>query len=121
MRLAAALICFASPAFSELNCILTNTACDADCVELAVSFEIDETQFVAPQDASDPPRRQVTQVQMGSDRFIAEAILFQDSTRGFYEDGVELGQRLMIVRPDGAARLTLQPANEIWVGTCEGR
>lgn len=107
-----------SAAQAALNCTLTNDACQIDCTHMNVQFEIDPNQFVAPQSPNDPPRRQVTTVTMDDIRFSAEAIMLAGGVVGFHEDAGEIGRRLMIVQPNGSARLTLQPANEIWTGRC---
>ena len=115
---AATLGLMGSGAQADLNCTLTNDVCLIDCVQMKVRFEIDPNQFVAPQSPNDPPRRQVTSVTMDDIQFSAEAIMLAGGVVGFHEDAGEIGRRLMIVQPNGAARLSLQPSNEIWTGLC---
>lgn len=110
--------CAASPAFAELDCILHDPTCTADCTPTSVRFAIDPAQFVAAQNPDDPPRRQITTVTMNDSPFIAEAIMMQGGVRGFHEDAESLGSRLMIVKPNGSARLTLQPQNKTLIGQC---
>lgn len=108
----------ATPAAAQLDCTLQNEACIRNCTQMSATFAIDATQFVARQDPDDPPRRQITNVQMDDARFIAEAIVLPGGVVGFYEDAGALGSRLMIVQPDGSARLIMQPQNQTWRGTC---
>lgn len=107
-----------APAWAQLSCILIEESCTADCDQTTVTFAIDEMQFVAPQDPYDPPRRQVTQVALNERRFTAEAIMMDGGVLGFHEDAGDVGSALMIVQPNGAARLTLQPENQTLIGTC---
>ena len=99
-------------------CTLQDQACLNDCVAMSVRFDIDRAQFVAAIDANEPPRRQVTFVTMDDQSFSATAILFPGGVSGFHEDAGEIGSRLMIVQPDGSARLALQPSNQVWIGMC---
>ncbi|WP_296419189.1 hypothetical protein [Pseudooctadecabacter sp.] len=97
---------------------MTQEACTLLCDTMQVTFDIDPNQFVNPQSPDEPPRRQVTQVTMDDATFTAQAIMMAGGIEGFHEDAGALGSRLMIVRADGSARLTLQPANTRWVGMC---
>lgn len=115
--IAAALSLAATPLWA-LDCTLTRDGCVADCQTIAVSFNIDAAQFAQPQDPNDPPRRQMTTVQMDRAVFVAEAILMPGGARGFYEDAGALGSRLMIVQTNGNTRMALQPSGQIWVGQC---
>ncbi len=103
---------------ADLNCVLSVKDCTSDCIQITVAFRIDPHQFVDPQNTNDPPRRQITRVQLDNEDFNAEAIMLPGGILGFHDDAGELGRRLMIVQPDGRARLTLQPKNENWVGHC---
>jgi hypothetical protein len=105
-------------AAQDQTCTLQDQACVTDCATMTVSFEIDRAQFVAPVDPNDPPRRQVTFVTMDNQSFSATAILFPGGVSGFHEDAGELGSRLMIIQPDGSARLALLPSHQTWVGSC---
>lgn len=119
MRALAVLVSLAAaPAAAQLDCTLQNDACFSDCAQMSVTFTIDASQFVAPQDPDDPPRRQITTVQMDDARFVAEAIMLPGDVVGFYENTAQLGTRLMIVQPDGSTRLIMQPQNQTWRGTC---
>jgi len=106
------------PAVAGWTCVLTQTPCETDCRAVYVSFHVDPHQFVAPNDPNEPPRRQVTHVTFDRSHFVAEAILMQSGDEGFFEDAGALGSKLMIVRPDGEARLTLQPENQVLSGQC---
>lgn len=97
---------------------MTPEACTLLCDDIHVAFAIDPHQFVDPLNPDDPPRRQVTQVTMEDDTFTAQAIMMAGGVEGFHEDAGAMGSRLMIVRPDGTARLTMQPENTRWTGIC---
>jgi hypothetical protein len=116
--LATALCLVAGPAVADFSCLLTDANCRADCAEISVRFSIDASQFVAPQDPSDPPRRQVSDVTMGDRRFNAQAIMMDGGIVGFHQDAGETARALMIVQADGSARLTLEPENQTLLGTC---
>lgn len=118
MKAAAALLLIAGPSWAQINCTLTMPDCTTDCASMSVSFEIDASQFVAPQNPNDPPRRQITTVDMDGARFVAQAIMLPGGVRGFHEEAGALGSRLLIVQPDGTARLSLQPQNQTWLGAC---
>ncbi|SLN15910.1 hypothetical protein [Pseudooctadecabacter jejudonensis] len=114
-------VCLALPATTgqaDWTCRLTQVGCDLICPDMQVAFEVDRNQFVNPQNPNDPPRRQVTTVTMDDATFVAQAILMAGGVEGFHEDAGALGSRLMIVRPDGTARLTLRPQNTEWTGQC---
>ena len=119
LGLAISLSVWAVPAVANsVTCVLQNTICVRDCAEMQVAFDIDASQFAPPLNPDDPPRRQVTMVRMDGATFAAEAIMLPGGVVGFHEDAGALGRRLMIVQPDGRARLTLQPQNEVWSGLC---
>lgn len=116
----AVLLCFVTgQANAEIVCELTREMCRSDCDVKTVRFDVDAAQFVAPQSTDDPPRRQVTMVTLDGARFVAEAILMPNGARGFHEDAGALGSRLMIVQPDGMARLFVMPENVTYLGVCE--
>jgi hypothetical protein len=117
-RLAAVLCVTAAPAAADLSCLLTDETCLRDCDETSVRFSIDASQFVAPQDLGDPPRRQVSDVIMGDRRFNAQAIMMDGGIVGFHQDTGETASALMIVQADGSARLTFEPENQTLLGTC---
>ncbi len=117
-RLAAVLCVLAVPTAADLSCRLTDSTCLTDCAKTSVRFSIDASQFVAPQDPSDPPRRQVSDVAMGDGRFNAQAIMMDGGIVGFHRDAGETARALMIVQADGSARLTLEPENQTLLGTC---
>jgi hypothetical protein len=117
-RLAVVLCITGAPAAADLFCSLTDASCQTDCAETSVRFSIDASQFVAPQDPSDPPRRQVSDVTMGDRRFYAQAIMMDGGIVGFHETASDPGSALMIVQSDGYARLTLEPENRTLLGTC---
>jgi len=119
MKPLAAVLCLAaSPSLASFECVLTDQSCVSDCAETTVQFNIDQAQFVAPQDPNDPPRRQTTFVTMGNAQFSAQAILMPGGVKGFHEDAGELGSRLMVVQPNGRARLVLKPTNQTLTGLC---
>ncbi|MEL6958482.1 MAG: hypothetical protein AAGL89_05960 [Pseudomonadota bacterium] len=115
--LLAGLTAIAGPA-SAWECALTLQDCFDNCDKMQVRFEIDDSQFAPPINPNDPPRRQVTLVEMDGARFAAEALKMGGGIEGFYEEAGELGSRLMIVQPNGSARLSLRPINEVWTGQC---
>jgi hypothetical protein len=81
-----------------------------------VRFSIDASQFVAPQDPSDPPRRQVKSVTMGT---VAQRTsqAMDGGIVGFHQDAGETARALMIVsRRIGAP--DLEPENQTPLGTC---
>ena len=85
---------------------------------VAVAFAMDESQFAPAQDASDPPRRQITTVQMGDAAFSAEPFIIGD-TRGFWttqDDGAEV---LLVMQPDGSAVYADTRNVTPMTGTCE--
>jgi hypothetical protein len=116
--LATALCLVAGPAVADFSCLLTDANCRADCAEISVRFSIDASQFVAPQDRNDPPRRQISEVTMVDRRFTAQAIMMDGGIVGFHEDAGAIGSALLIVQADGSARLTLQPENRTHFGHC---
>ena len=100
----------ASPAMGE------SIACDI--AGIPVRFEIDMTQFAPPVDPGEPPRRRVTTVSLGSQQFEAEPMVMGE-LRGFWTDGEDAAQVLMIIQPDGAATLTNAPPGTEKTGRCE--
>lgn len=100
------------------TCSMTQDTCLSNCETLNVAFQIDPAQFAPPLDRNDPPQRQVTRVTYGPANFVAEALRMEGGIEGFFEDAGDLGSRLMIVQPDGTARLSVQPSNVIWTGIC---
>jgi hypothetical protein len=82
-----------------------------------VRFSIDASQFVAPQDPSDPPRRQ-NSVTMGTVAQRTSDQVMDGGIVGFHQDAGETARALMIVQADGSARLTLEPENQTLIGTC---
>ena len=117
-RTVALLVGLAGPVQAGWSCDLMRENCEGECQTANVRFHIDPNQFVAPQNPNEPPRRQVTQVTMDRALFRAEAILMQSGAEGFYADAEAMGRRLMIVQPDGRARLTMQPQNITLTGQC---
>lgn len=111
MKMAAVLCAtIAAPACAD------TVICDFSGVPVA--FAIDASQFAPAQDASDPPRRQVTTVQMGDAAFSAEPFIIGD-TRGFWttqEDGAEV---LLVMQPDGTAVYSDTRDGTPMTGTCE--
>ncbi len=111
----------ASPASAQLvECTLSAPCPGTVCVgeNVAVRFEIDRSQFAPPIDPKEPPRNKVTHVRMGGFGFAAEPILMGD-VLGFWEDAEALGNRMLIVQPDGTARYSEQPSGKDMTGTCE--
>ena len=111
MRMAA-LLCttLAGPVMADV------VSCDLSGVP--VRFAIDASQFAPAQDASDPPRRQVTTVRMGDAAFSAEPFIIGD-TRGFWttrDDGAEV---LLVMQPDGATVYSDARRAGTMTGTCE--
>lgn len=118
-RLAALMSLLAGQAAAvDLDCTLTDVACVTVCPETTATFTIDLNQFVAPQDPNDPPRRQITRVTLNADTFTADAIAFADGTLGFHHGADTSDRTLLIIQPDGAARLSRLPDNQILTGRC---
>ena len=90
--------------------------CAAETV--ALSFEIDRTQFAPPVDPKEPPRRKVTQVDLGGVRFVAEAMVIGD-VRGFWEDAEAMGSRIFTMQPDGTGLYSEDPSGRTLRGPCE--
>lgn len=111
---------WATPALAQdLICVMEDPFCTQGCSPLDIAFSIDSSQFAAPQDPNDPPRRQITTVNYGDTTFVATAIMMPGGIVGFHEDAGALGSRLMIVQSSGQARLTLQPLNTTLTGSCQ--
>ena len=94
---------------------------EVDCATsaLSITFDIDLRQFAPPVNPGDPPRRKITQAQIGAARVAAEPFIMPDGTRGFWEDAGALGSRMLVSRPDGTARYSERPLNAVWTGHCE--
>ena len=111
---AALLALLATPAQAQdVRCTL-----DDGTAPVQIAFTIDRNQFVAPVSAKDPPRRKITQVQMGRDRFLAEPFLIGQSL-GFWEDAEAVGSRMLVVQPGGEANYSETPSGRRLTGTCE--
>ncbi len=91
---------------------------DDGSAPVQVAFTIDRNQFIAPMDPKDPPRRKITRVEMGRDRFLAEPFLIGQSL-GFWEDAEAVGSRMLVVQPGGAAKYSETPSGRRLTGTCE--
>ncbi|MDB2369036.1 hypothetical protein N9V68_00420 [Octadecabacter sp.] len=100
----------------DLTCGMRDAACLGGCAQTNVQFTVNPAQFADPVSPRDPPRRQVTTVTVGNSTFTAQPILLSGGIVGF-DDGT--GHRLMIVQPDGAARLTLQIQDRVLIGHCD--
>ena len=120
----AALCALATPpgaAMAELvDCRLSAPCSDATVCAfdpVPVRFEIDPNQFSPPLLKGDPPRRQVTRVQMGDRNFRAEPILMDSGVRGFWAklDGVD---HLLTIQPDGSGTYTKTPPGDKLTGLC---
>lgn len=110
-----------SAAADSLHCELSITCVGrSDCSEELVdlSFEIDRNQFVDAIDVNEPPRRKVTQVQMGTKNFTAEPFLIGD-VRGFWAEGLGGSDSIFVVNPDGSAKFSNPILGESLTGTCE--
>ena len=83
-----------------------------------VSFEIDHAQFSPPLIKGEPPRRQVTTVQMGDAQFPAEPILMGD-VRGFWAEGFAGSNVMLVMQTDGSATYTDTRAGQRLDGMCE--
>ncbi len=117
----AAIAAAAGPARAERVACALSAPCGAVActgATVAVSFEIDRAQFAPPYDPDEPPRNKVTRVEMGGQRFAAEPFLI-GGMRGFWEDAGALGERMLTVGPDGAARYSELPSGNRLTGTCE--
>lgn len=107
-----ALICatLSGPAMAEV------VSCDLSGVP--VRFEIDRTQFAPALDAKEPTRRHVTTVTLGDAVFPAEPVIIGD-VRGFWAEGIEGSDVMMIMQPDGRAVYSNPRAGERLTGICE--
>ena len=123
--LTAAICALAAPGtaapFEQVSCRLSAPCPDATpCAAQPVTarFEIDLGQFSPPLLRGDPPRRQVTQVQLGQRRFRAEPIVMKNGVRGFWAklDGVD---HLLTIQRDGIGTYTRTPPGELLTGQCE--
>ena len=95
---------FAGPALGErIACTLSEPcASQVPCPQpVNLSFIIDRNQFSAAVHPNDPPRKQVTMVDLGGIRFAAEPMII-GKTRGFWEDGEAMGARIFTMQPDGS-------------------
>ncbi len=109
----AALTCLATTAHADdIACMMNNGE--------SLTFAIDRNQFVAPQDAGDPPRRKVTQVSFGDMHFPAEPFLI-GPVRGFHADGLGGTSVMFSVAADGTATYANTRSGETLTGTCEDR
>lgn len=109
--------------FERVNCRLSAPCPDAaDCARdpVPVRFEIDLGQFSPPLLRGDPPRRQVTHVQLGQSRFRAEPIVMDNGVRGFWAK-FEGADHLLTIQPDGVGTYTRTPPGESLTGLCEVR
>ncbi len=107
----AALTCLATTAHADdIRCAMDNGE--------ALTFAIDRTQFVAPQDPNDPPRRKISQVSLGDKRFPAEPFII-GPVRGFHADGLGGSSVMFSVVADGSAKLANTRTGETLTGTCE--
>jgi len=92
------------------------TACDTKPVSL--SFDIDRNQFVDAVNPNEPPRRKITQVEMGARPFPAEPFLIGD-VRGFWAEGPGGSDSIFVVNADGSAKYSNPQMGEALVGICE--
>ncbi|SMX50616.1 hypothetical protein [Maliponia aquimaris] len=94
-------------------------ACDLirDAETLRLTFDIDPVSFAPAVDPNDPPRRQVSHVALGNDRFEAEAVLTEDGTRGFWSPERDL---MLTLPRTGRVRLS-DGADADWRGECKER
>ena len=90
--------------------------CDMDGTPL--QFDIDMTQFAPPVDQGEPPRRRVSSVVMGDETFEAEPMVMGD-LRGFWTDGNQPDQVVLIIQADGTATLTVGADGDELAGRCE--
>jgi hypothetical protein len=89
-----------------------------DLAGVPVRFAIDTTQFAPALSPNDPPRRQITTVQMGDGAFSAEPLLLGD-TRGFWATQDNGAEVLLVMQPDGTAIYTDTRIVTPMTGTCE--
>ncbi|WP_157058892.1 hypothetical protein [Loktanella sp. 5RATIMAR09] len=108
----AALLCatIAGPAVADV------ISCDLSGVP--VRFAIDASQFAPAQHPADPPRRQITTVQMGDTAFAAEPVILGD-TQGFWATQADGAEVLFVMQPDGTAIYTDTRNAAPMTGTCE--
>jgi len=109
----------ATPALAQdVRCTLTPPCRGTACAPVQVAFTIDRNQFVAPMHPNEPPRRKITHVEMGRDRFAAEPFLIGPAL-GFWEDAEAVGSRMLVVQPGGDAKYSETPSGRRLTGTCE--
>lgn len=97
-------------AADEIRCVMENDS--------EIAFAIDRNQFVAPQDAADPPRRKVTTVTHDDVSYPAEPFLI-GKVRGFYADGLGGSSIMFSVAADNSAKLTNTRSGLSLTGRCE--
>jgi hypothetical protein len=112
-------------AIERVTCWFEPAEAGSDCVggaclgaPVALRFEIDPNQFLAPHALGEPPRGKVALVSLEANVFEAEPIRMADGTRGFPAKvaGVE---HLMTTGPDGLARYASTGAVPFLRGRCE--
>ncbi len=110
-------------ALAPLPCLADQLACqlvpEGGGPEVSLHFGIDRGQFAPPQSPEDPPRRLRSIVTMGETRFAAEPLLMEGGRRGFWTQERAEGPAMMVIEPEGAAKLTDVNSGTVYVGTCE--
>lgn len=119
-KLAATLLCLASPAFGDdFSCLLRDPLCPSGCQPVLVEFAINTSQFAPALDPGDPPRRQLARVTLNGTGMLAEAIMMEGGVRGFYAQPGDTQRRLLIMQDDGTARMVLRPEDRTLEGMCD--
>lgn len=85
--------------------------------DVEVRFAIDLNQFALAFSPDEPPRKKITTVTVGSERFSAEPILMVGDVRGFWAETYE-GTHLLTFSP-GQDAVYSRPVNEKLTGRCE--
>ena len=83
----------------------------------AVRFAFDRADL-APGIRGEPPRRALGHAEVGRARLRPEVFTMPDGTVGFHEDAGAVGQKMLVIAPDGAARYSDTGSNLSLQGRC---
>ncbi len=103
-------------ALSPLAAMAESIRCEMDN-DQTLTFDIDHTQFAAPQHAKEPPRQQRTHVAFGDKQFPATPFLLAD-VRGFEAEGLGGSTVLFVMQANGSALLSNAQQGTKLSGTC---
>lgn len=105
---------------SPVDARVTDIACTLSdgTTPRSLSFAIDASQFADPVNPDDPPRQQRTQVTMNGAVFVAEPMILPGNRRGFWAENLGDTELLLIIDPDGSAKLSDTSLGAVFVGSC---